>query len=78
MKKIQHQNCDFSILRKACSIELVLWWCLSSQYVFREIRDRSQTLVRGEGDLMQKIFISKIFRGPPSDRQKKSGPPFLP
>ena len=27
---------------------------------------------------MQKIFIVKIFRGPPSDRKKISGPPFLP
>ena len=28
--------------------------------------------------LMQKIFIVKIFQGPPSDRKKNSGPPFLP
>ena len=27
---------------------------------------------------MQKIFIMKIFRGPPSDRKQISGPPFLP
>ena len=27
---------------------------------------------------MQKIFIAKIFRGPPSDRKKIQGPPFLP
>ena len=44
---------------------------------FLAFGDRSQTLVRG--GLMQKIFIAKIFRPPPpSDRNKISGPPFLP
>ena len=31
-----------------------------------------------KGGLMQKIFIAKIFRGPPSDHKKISGAPFLP
>ena len=51
--------------------------CLAlGQFQNTHIRDRSQTLVRGGPDA--KNIYRKNFSGPPSDRKKISGPPFLP
>ena len=62
-------TCLFSAVGKIqCEIMSMhgFWGCSKGQFT---------NTCKGGPDA--KIFIAKLFRGPPSDRKKKSGPPFL-